>query len=248
MKKFIHILIHTMIFHLSMGLITDLSAQVHCDSSLILNTDNPLGYNNRGDRCEGIYIKEVGSTTLSIVSLTGFFEQYNIKSGKPIHIEWDKPPDDSIVHIRVQGIKRRLYYRMDTFQLSGTKSYTWSSDILASLNIHKEDIGIVGISRYFVGQTLHNVYLPLCIRQEESKLHIGSYKLILLPGVELTEVYISLAPTGSDGMPKEFIKDEEKLGYGYYPAERGIVISISGLQEVGTYYMEIGAILKAGGT
>jgi hypothetical protein len=40
-----------------------------CDASLP-QVNTPLGYRNRGDRCEGVYVKEVSSTPLTIRSFT----------------------------------------------------------------------------------------------------------------------------------------------------------------------------------
>ncbi|MHA4808846.1 hypothetical protein ACX0G9_12100 [Flavitalea flava] len=248
MKQRVFLPVASLILHLSLGVLTHLSAQVPCDSSLLKNTGSPLSYSNRGDRCEGLYIKEVGSSTLQIVSLTEFFEQYNNGSGKALQMEWDRPPGNGVTRLRAQGIKRRLYYRMDTFQPAGSGSFNWPSNILASLNILPGDIGVLGLTRYAVGQMEQDVYLPLRIKQQGSYIHSGTYKLVLLPGVELSEVYISMALTDPDGQPRQFIKDGEKLGFGYYPAERGIEIPVSGLKGKGTYFMEIGATLRSGGT
>ena len=207
-----------------------------------------MGYSNRGDRCEGLYIKQVGSTTLLVVSLTESFEAYHTESGKALRIAWSKPPGTGPLHIRAQGIQRRLYYRMDTFQPGDKGSFTWPSDVLASLHISKDDIGVLGWSRLPIGATEEDVYIPVRVSQEGGLPHPGSFTLVILPGVELSEVYVSLAPTGPDGKPKQFLKDGEKLGYGYYPAERGIEIPISGLKEKGIYYMQIGATLRTGGS
>jgi hypothetical protein len=225
--------------------------QSHCDASLTQLTNNPLGYRDRGDRCEGIYVEQVGSTTLLVASLTESFEEYKTGSGKALDIEWDKPPADGNVRVRAQALKRRLYYRMDTAQPSGRTSYHWPTDILASLKILKNDLGVVALTRYSVGQRDRDVYLPLRIKQAGQvgqATRTGSYKLVLLPGVELEEIFVSLASIGADGHPKKFFKDGEKLGYGYYPAERGVEIPIIGLKEAGTYYLEIGARLRSGGT
>lgn len=248
MKRPLIILIYLINLHIGEGFIAKLSAQDYCDSSLIKNTESPLGYRNRGNRCEGLYIKEVGSTTLLITSLTESFEQYNISSAKPLQIEWDIPPGNGPIRLRAQGIRRRLYYRMDTSQPPGTVSFNWPSGILASLNILKDDIGVLASTRYVVGRELQDVYLPSRIKQEGNYIHSGSYKLTLLPGVELREVYISLALVGTDGRLIQFIKNEEKLNYGYYPAERAIEIPLSGLKAKGTYYIEISAILRGGGS
>lgn len=242
------ILIYLINLHIGEEFIAKRSTQDYCDPSLIKNTDSPLSYRNRGDRCEGLYIKEVGSTTLLVTSLTESFERYNISSAKPLQVEWDRPPGNDPVRIRAQGIRRRLHYRMDTSQPPGTVSFNWTSGILASLNILKEDIGVLASTRYVVGKEQQDVYLPLRIKQEGNYNHSAIYQLTLLPGVELTEVYISLALVGTDGRLMPGIKNGEKLNYGYYPAERSIEIPISGLKAKGTYYIEINANLRGGGS
>lgn len=225
---------------------TDLLAQNPCDSALPLVVKNALGYRSRGDRCEGLYIKQVGSTTLHVASFTENFEDYDINSGRDLLIEWDKPPDNKTIHLRAQGVKPKLYYRMDTYRPAGNRSYLWPSGILASLKILKKDIGIVGLATFFIGQAEQNVYLPLRIRQNGTSSRTRDYTLLLLPGVQLSEVYISLASVGPDGRPANFIKQGERLGYGYYPAERGIEIPVSGLQGSGFYYLQIAATLRSG--
>jgi hypothetical protein len=232
---------------LSSGNFIDLSVQSNCDSSLIQMSTGPLGYRDRGDRCEGTYIKQVGSTTLLVASFTELFDQYDAKSGKPLQIEWDNLANKTGVHIRALGVKQKLYYRMDSFRPAGTTSYSWSTSILASLNILKKDIGVIGTTRHAIGQVQRDVHLPLRITQQTNAVRGGMYNLVLLPGVELSEIYVSIAPVGPDGRPQKFIRDNEKLGYGYYPAERIIEVPISGLNSTSIYYMEIGAALRSGG-
>lgn len=223
-------------------------AQSYCDASLVGMTSSELGYRDRGNRCEGLYIEKVGGTTLLLASFTESFEQYDSRSGKPIRIEWNRPLGNSTVRVRAQGLNSRLYYRMDTVQPAGSTSYTWPSHVLASLNIGANDIGVLGSTKRAVGQTERDIYLPVRISQAGRAIRKGSYQLIILPGVELQEMFITLATTQADGQPAKFIKDGEKLGYGFYPAERRIEIPVTGLTNPGTYYLHIGATIKSGGS
>jgi hypothetical protein len=116
------------------------------------------------------------------------------------------------------------------------------------LNIGEKDIGVLAFTRYAVGQIERDVYVPVRITQASKATRTGSYRLILLPGVQLQEVFVTLAPVSPTGQPSNFIKNGEKLGYGFYPAERPIDIPITGLKTPGTYYLQIGATLKAGGS
>lgn len=235
---------------LGSGLLVDFSAagQSYCDPSLPQPTAGQLGYRDRGDRCEGLYIEKVGGTPLMVASLTESFEKYDARSGKALHVEWDRPPGNSAVRLRAQGLNPRLYYRMDTAQPPGSTSYVWPSNVLASLNIRESDIGVLGFTRYAVGTTEQDIYVPLRISQVGKALRTRTFTLTLLPGVELQELFVTLAATGADGRPRGFIKDREKLGYGFYPADRRIEVPIPGLKTSGTYYVQVGATLKGGGS
>ncbi len=220
----------------------------YCDPYLEHDTVNAYGYRMRDDRCEGIYIREVSSSILRIASFTESFEDYDLNLSKDIMIEWNKSPGENVVRLRAQGLKRRLYYRMDTIRPAGNTSFAWSTAILTALKLQQKDIGAVGFTNYSVGNTDRDVYIPLRIKQKGNPAQNGNYKLVLLPGVELKEVFLSVAPVGIDGRLKTFIKDSDALGYGFYPADRGIEVSISGLKEPGIYYVGIGAILGSAGS
>ncbi|MEJ7737669.1 MAG: hypothetical protein WKF97_09605 [Chitinophagaceae bacterium] len=225
-----------------------LQAQGHCDPSLTLITENALAYRDRGDRCEGIYIKQVSSTPLLVASFNEHFDEYDVNSGKALKIEWDRPPNNKAIHVRTQSIKYGLHYRMDTYRPSGQTAYMWPSDILASMKILKKDIGVVGITQLLIGQKQRDVYLPLRISKEGKVPRTGKYTLLLLPGVELSEIYITVASVGTDGRPAKFFSKGKELGYGYYPAERSVEIPISAPKDTRICYLEIGAKKKSGGT
>jgi hypothetical protein len=216
-----------------------------CDPHLLQPTGNPYGYRQRGDRCEGVYIQQVSGAPLVIASWTEYFPDYDLRSKQPITIEWEGLHGAGGVRLRAQGLRRRLYYRMDTLRPSGSKSFAWPSDLLSALNISKKDVGIVGISRGLVGEVERDIYLPLRVGRSGKRARPGNYQLVLLPGVELKEVFISLAAL--NGSKRSVLLDGEPLGYGYYPAERPIEIPISGARTRGIYHLEVGATLKSGG-
>jgi hypothetical protein len=223
------------------------SAQEHrCDPSLNAPAGHPYGYRLRGDRCEGIYVKEVGGTTLLVASLTESFEEHDLTSNHNLLVEWTAP-EAGEVRLRTYSLRRKLYYRMDTVRPPGSTSYPWPLSMLAALNIPKRDIGVVGWTQYTVGKTERSVYVPLRISQQRQPLRSGHYQLVLLPSRELTEVFVTLAAVGADGDPAAFLQDGTALGYGFYPAERGITIPLANLQMPGIYYLELGATLQGGG-
>ncbi|GAB6905021.1 hypothetical protein DESC_700181 [Desulfosarcina cetonica] len=219
----------------------------HCDPSLEDLPDNPMGYRLRGDRCEGIYIKNVGSTTLTIASFTEWVEDKNFLSAEDVTIKWTMPLDWR-VHLRAQSLKRRLYYRMDTIRGVGTAAYAWPTDILSALKIKTRDIGVTGWSTCVINGAEQSVYVPLRIGQKPKTMGSDCYQLVLFPGRELIEVFVSLSPLETSGNIGASLIDGKTLGYGYYPAERGIKIPICNFRTPGFYYLEIGATLRGGGT
>jgi hypothetical protein len=219
----------------------------HCDPNLKQIDTNPLGYRLRGDRCEGIYIKEVSSTTLVVASLANSSNDFDFTTDKELQIKWEVA-DSRPVYLRVQGLKRRLYYRMDTVRPSGTTAYKWPTNVLAALNIQRRDIGLIGWSWYTIRGERQRVYVPLRVERQSKPCSSYTYQIVLLPGKELDEVFVSLAQLGTDGRPGLFLLDGKALNYGYYPAGRGITIPIRNLQKIGVYYLELGAMFKGGGT
>lgn len=238
-------LILMVIFHI--GLPLQVSAQDNfCDQNLPSKTTDPLGYRTRGNRCEGRYVQEVGSTILNIVSLTGFVEDYDLYADEDLIVEWTLPKDTQL-HLRAQSLKQKLYYRMDTVISPHTTSYQWQTGILGALDISRNILGMIGWYQDVIDEKAQDVYVPLRIRQQESTPGFQSYRIVLWPGEELTEVFISLALVKDDGSLGNFIKDEEALEYYYYPAQQGIEFEISDLETPGLYYLEISATLEEGG-
>ncbi len=98
-------------------------------------------------------------------SLTESFDDYDLRSEQPLKITW-AAHGNANVHLRVNSLKRRLYYRMDTEQSSNAASYIWPHNLLAALNITRQDIGLVGWMRLPVGGVERTVLLPLRVSQE----------------------------------------------------------------------------------
>ena len=221
------------------------AADSPCDPDLPQKLSDPLAYTLRGDRCEGRYIQEVGSTILSVLSLTTAFADYDLQSGEALELEWATPQPQE-VHLRAHDLRQNLYYRMDAIRPANAGSYHWPIDILAALKIPRRDLGVLAWTPYTFGQNEKELFLPLEVNQPGTTSQGRSYRVALWPGQELTEVYISLATLGADGNPQNFLKDGEILGYGYYPAQSPIKFELSGMTEPGVYYLEIGADLASG--
>ena len=227
---------------------------LHCDPDILASVRNPNHYKARNtdnqdrDRCEGIYAQQVGSTLLQVVSFTEFFDEFNPFSDNQLQLSWI-PFDKSKTKIRSMGIKKNLFYRMDTTRPTNEQQFIWPTDILFAQDIHREDLGVSAwTQQVLAGQTI-DVYLPLKVYRDKLPESNSTYQLLILPGQELKEVYTSLAPIGKDGRRGDFLYDSEPLNEGPYPASRTIdlLISHDHLSSEGVYYLEVSAEMRKRG-
>jgi hypothetical protein len=188
--SFGHILFLVFIL-VTVGIIPIAVSQIQsCDSSLEQPEGHPYGYRLRGDRCEGVYVKQVGNTILVLASFTESFEDYDLHADKDLVLQWNAPGNEE-VRLRAFGLRRRLYYRMDTLRPPHSQSFGWPVSLLAALEIPQHDLGILGWIQYRIGKTDHDVYVPLRITQIKDEKRSRIYTATLLPGVELSEVYLN---------------------------------------------------------
>ena len=218
-----------------------------CDTSLRPRSQSEYAYGPRGvDRCEGLFVKRVGGTILSVASLTSSFEKYDLKSPKRLRFEWTVPADSGL-RIRVRGIRPNLYYGMDAVRPADATSFEWPISMLSSLNIGQADLGALAWTRRNAGGQVRNVYLPLRITQSDTGTGAAGYVLVLAPGVKLQEVFVTLGPADSTGrlLADRLLKDHEPLRQRFYPAERPIRVKLPPLKP-GLYHLEVSATVPGG--
>jgi len=195
-----------------------------------------------------VYIQAVASPALRVVSFTESFENFDPSTGTNLRVDWSSPPPGAPVHLRANALRPHLYYRFDAIRPKGSTSYSWPPAVLQGLDLKKPDLGVVAWLVQPVGGTTRDVYLPVRIGQRAPPASAERYQLILVPGVELAEVFVSLAPVQPDGQAGRFMQQDRPLQRGFYPAARGITIPIAGVTAPGVYYLEISATLRAGGS
>lgn len=214
-----------------------------CDTDLAEPAGHPYGYRRRGELCEGVYVRQVSSSGLVLASFTSSIDDYDVNSNQDLIVEW-RPPSAAEVRLRARTLDRRLYYRMDALRQKDVRSLTWPTSLLGALKIQRVNLGVLGWIPAAAGSTAKDMYLPVRVRRPSDEGSPGKriYQVVLLPGLELSEVYVSLS---SKGVP---IREGEPLGYGYYPADRSVAFPIRYPASTGVYYLEIGASLKRGGS
>ena len=216
------------------------AATPQCDPYLPVSTDNPFGYRLRGGRCEGVYIQPVSVTPLIVAS----FGQINVPElPAELLIEW--APAGREVRLRGMSSKPKAYYRMDSRQPAKARSYRWPADVLTALKLSTKDIGVVAWTEEKTGNTVRDVYRPVRIGRAPAGRE-NVYELVLIPGNELSEVFVALSSLRADGQ-RVPTSDPKPLKYGFYPAGRSIRIPVGPVLKPGNYLVEIGATLRGGG-
>jgi hypothetical protein len=215
-----------------------------CNPYLHSAASDPYGYRVRGNRCEGVYIKDL-SASLQIVSFTREFETFT--GDDPIlHLNWTASSSSQEVHLRANSLRPRLYYQMDSIQPPGSSSYDWDTSVLTALRMTRPELGVVGWTSERIGGREREVYLPVAVTPSQLDKKF-SYQVIVVSGVELRELYVSLSLLDKDGSRVASLRKEEPLKAGYYPSEEGIPISLAELKKPGLYLLELGAEFQGGG-
>lgn len=220
----------------------------HCDSRLIPQKGDPLAYGRRGERCEGLYVLEVaGSADLSLVTFSAATPAFSLSGNDRLHLNWPQVPGNLPTRLRAVSLRRQVYYRMDAVRPAGADSFEWPADVLAKLNLQSTEVGLVGWVQKTVGEKPIDVYVPLRVGTAGAPSK-GHYVVQVVAGAELSEVFITLAALGQDGRDEKYVKRDEPLSYGFYPADRPISVALPGLTAAGLYRVRLGAVLKTGGS
>ena len=216
-----------------------------CDPLLENRVAGPWAYSQREDRCEGLYVEQVSGEALAIVSFTSAFDDFDLGTGKPLVVEWTAPGAGEL-HLRARSLEPKIYYRMDSRRPAEAESFRWPLEVLAGVGIERTSLGVLGsIQRPLAGK-VRRVLVALRIRQGGGASAEDSYELLIRPGVELREVYLSVAAVSDNGMEDHYLVDEKPLNFGFYPAERAFAVPLPALPRAGLYYISIAAELTGG--
>ena len=223
------------------------TAKSPCDSNLLQLAAPVNGYQARGDRCEGVYARQVAGTTLFLSSFTETFEKYDLNADDPLIIRWAVRADSGI-QLRAETIKAGRYYRMDTRSPPRDSLYRWPNRILSSERLARSDLGVLGWTRITLGGRRRIAYVPLAVTQKGSPTGCGPLQVALSTETRLKEVLVSLAQLDSTGAETRVIKKDEALGRGFYPAGSPILISLKRADlTAGLYSLKVSAVLSPRG-
>lgn len=221
-----------------------LAAQPQCEDRLVQAVAVPNGYRARGDRCEGVYARPIAGTAFVVLSLTAAFDRFAPGSTPPvIALEWR--PTAEPVRVRVQGLRPRLNYRMDAALAPGATGYRWPSDILRVLRLSADDIGVLAWTDARLGDRALRVFLPVALHTGPGAAETGRrYRCVIVPGRELTEVYVSLRRIGAGGTDSTVVFPPRERGLGFYPAEYPVALTVTAPPDAGLYALDLSVRMR----
>ena len=230
------------------GMLAVQAASSPCDPALAQASSDPNGYRLRGDRCEGLYIQPVsGRASLVVASFVEAFADFDARNTRELRLDWTPASPSTPTFLRAYGLRRRQYYRMDATPPAGSRSYLWPATILGNLDLSRQYLGIVAWTDMATSaQSNRRVYLPLRVGGG-SNVERG-YELAIVPGVELTEVYLTLAAVSEDGRPLRSYMQRQPLRHGYYPAQQAIMVPLTGVDRIGLHRLDIAVTQRDGGS
>jgi hypothetical protein len=220
------------------------AGQLPCDSA----ASSPIAYQFRGDRCEGVYARDVsGSSSLAVHSLTAFLEDFDPRSGVPVEIRWRLPDSTAAVRLRALPVRFRVHYAMETIKGVSGGRYRWPMTVLARAGVQASDIGIVGTTTLKIGGRDREVFLPLIVTQRSvappNKAN-AQYTLVLYPEVDVASAFLTVRRLDDKGAPISTEIDARALGS--FVAEARMRVAVPRPNAPGVYQVHVGATLANG--
>ena len=172
-----------------------------------------------------MYVRAVHGSILRVVSLTSHFDDFDPTSGEALRIGWG-PTAEGVVHVRARSLRYKEYFRMDTLQPAAVAAYSWPSALLGTFGSTGARSGSSPGSVDGSGEGA-GVYLPLRVTQgaagpNDEGAASGPYRMLVRPGRQLAELYVSMWPVDGEGRRGEAVVEGRALEYGYYPADQAI--------------------------
>ena len=100
------------------------------------------GYQDRSDRCEGLYRLKVSGTPLTITGVAQSLHNIELTKTPRLDLSWQAPPNQP-VRLRALSLQQSVSYRMDSLRspLGGT-TYNWPTEILQRVGISADEVAL----------------------------------------------------------------------------------------------------------
>ena len=198
------------------------------------------GYQDRSDRCEGLYKLQVSGTPLAIMGVAQALRNTEWKSMPRLDLSWHAPQNQP-VRIRAFSLQPSVSYRMDSLRSPSTGAgFGWPTDILERVGLAANDVALGAWYEVGPGDS-KRVFLPLAVGGQAP---MSPFEILLFPGVELNDCVVTLQPEeGGDAIWRDRL-----LGKKRYSAAVAIRVPLPPNLKPGLYRFEAAAHMTAGGS
>ena len=199
------------------------------------------GYQDRSDRCEGLYQLKVSGTPLAITGLAQSLSNIEWKKTPRLDVSWQAPPNQP-VRLRALSLQQSISYRMDSLRSpSSGARFNWPTDILQRVGVSGDEVALAAWYEPGGAGDSSRVYLPLAVGGQPPAT---PFEIVLYPGVDLNDCSVSLLPGGGGAA----IWRDRLLGKKKYAAANPIRVALPPNLKSGLYRFEAAAHMSTGGS
>jgi len=155
--------------------------------------DSQSGYQKRGDRCEGLYVANVGSHSLAAMSFSLGKIRYELSPA--VRLQVSAPGQTHPVYIRALAIPPKTYYRMDAALPAGASMVWPVRDVLLPEKLGDSRIGIFA----WKGEESAKTLVPVRVVAQEPAAAPGPPVLTVQASFDAQKVKWRSAPAREDG-------------------------------------------------
>jgi hypothetical protein len=156
----------------------------------VIPAPGPHPYRRIGERCEGEFIREVGSS-LEVLSVTAG-EVPKLNPGKSsISLFWSSLPIKAF-EINVRVLRPHTYYRMDITPKPDDLKVLWPLDELRKAGHENKHIAIRATAIFELKGVIHNIFVPIRVDTVAAGTAVPFYRIVFTSGDEVHSLEVTL--------------------------------------------------------
>jgi len=155
--------------------------------------DSQSGYQKRGDRCEGLYVANVGAHSLTAMSFS--LGKIRFELNPSVRLQVSAPGQTQPVNIRAVAIPPKTYYRMDALLPAGASMVWPVRDVLLRENLSDSRIGIFA----WKGPESAKTLIPVRVVPQGAEMKPAAPSLTIEASFDAQKVKWRWAPARDDG-------------------------------------------------
>lgn len=210
--------------------------------------EDPLGYRQRGERCEGRYsFQPYAGESLRILSFISSELSFPRNGRDVVYLHGCSKVPRAEISINSTAIDPRFLYRMDALPLkSQPYVLSWPMDVVAGLRLTNQDLGIVARTSASDRGKAVQALVPLRVSRDASPAGCpSSMSLVVLSNIDLGSLRVRLYAIQPANRNAPLVLDKV-FGGGPYLAYKPILLPLELPSHPGLFSLEIGG--RAGET